>query len=136
MLTGIDLRKVGRELIYSINFTASKTRHKTSQPMKKKNQIYTGIYRYVSPPHTLTDGEEPRRRLKVYTGSLLSVLTQIREDFDGWETFTDSFMPEVRAHFKIWKKADGNYVGNDYSAGQWFEIAPVIRGKSTVGIEM
>ena len=86
--------------------------------------LYVGTYLYVSPDDTLAEGEKPTVQVNTVMGTLEDVMSDIHEHFDGYETFEETFKPEVRDHFK--KTPKKNYGGDDYSAGQWFEIAPIL----------
>lgn len=103
---------------------------KTIKLKKKKKQSYVVTYLYVSPEGTYTKEEGVRTIvLTKVCSSLIGAIKFVGDDnFDGKETFEEHFKPEIKEHFKNSPKAQ--YFGDDYSAGQWFSIAPIINGRS------
>ncbi len=92
---------------------------------RKPTQKFLATMLYVSPEGTVAVGEAPRIISYAKVDTLPKILNWLREEFDGYETFTNSFMPEVKEFFKENKKVSDVYKGDDYSAGQWFQIVRV-----------
>lgn len=97
---------------------------------KRKLRSYVVTYLYISPEGTYAVNEKPRTIvLTKVCSSLLAAINFVGDDnFDGKETFAEHFAPEIKEHFK--ETPNIQYFGDDYSAGQWFSIAPIINGRS------
>ncbi len=101
---------------------------------RKPTPKFLATMLYVSPNGTFAADEKPRIISYSKVDTLPKVLDWLRENFDGYETFTNSFIPEIKEFFKQNKKVTDTYKGDDYSAGQWFQIVRV--NKNGVSVDL
>ena len=90
--------------------------------MKVKANGYLINYLYVSPDDTLAEGERPHvQALSGYFKTLDAALDFILDNFDGQETWQETYVPEIKEHFE---NCDDEFIVDDWSAGQWVTIIP------------